>query len=361
MIHKKYAIILGTRPEIIKLYSLIKTFQNNREDFIIIHTNQHYSEDMDRIFFNELDIPSPAYNLHVGSGTHGRQTGLMLERIEKVLHKERPYCVFVQGDTNTVLAGSLVASKMQIKVAHVEAGLRSYDRQMPEEINRIMADHVSDFLFPPTVKQKKILLSENISKEKIHVVGNTIVDAVYLIKEIAQKKSTILNKLGLTRSNYILVTAHRQENVDYEDKLENIIKGLELVCKKFNMKVIYPIHPRAMKMLKSFKIRVNESIILIDPIGYLDMLNMLQNCRLLLTDSGGLQEESCILNIPCITLRENTERPETLSVKSNMLAGTDPKRILECAIAMDNNKKKWENPFGNGKTAEKIHSIISKA
>src|SRR4030067_1430449 len=148
MIHKKYAIILGTRPEIIKLYSLIKTFQNNREDFIIIHTNQHYSEDMDRIFFNELDIPSPAYNLHVGSGTHGRQTGLMLERIEKVLHKERPYCVFVQGDTNTVLAGSLVASKMQIKVAHVEAGLRSYDRQMPEENKRNKGEHVSDFLFP---------------------------------------------------------------------------------------------------------------------------------------------------------------------------------------------------------------------
>ena len=220
----KIAIIIGTRPEIIKMSSIISECQKKHLNFFILHTNQHYSENLDKIFFKELELPQPKYNLGVGSGTHGEETGKMLIRIEKVLQKEELNVVLVEGDTNTVLAGALAATKLHIKVGHVEAGLRSYFREMPEEINRILTDHCSDFLFAPTNKAKDILISEGILQNKIFITGNTIVDAVYQNLKIAKRKSKILAKLNLKRREYFLVTAHRPENVDKEERLKGIFE-----------------------------------------------------------------------------------------------------------------------------------------
>jgi UDP-N-acetylglucosamine 2-epimerase (non-hydrolysing) len=217
---KKIAFILGTRPEVVKLYPLIADCVSRAQDFFILHTNQHYDENMDAVFFRDLGIPLPKYNLGVGSGSHGAQIGKMLVGIEEVLQKEMPDVVVVQGDTNTVLAGALVASRCNIKVAHVEAGLRSYDRTMPEEVNRILTDSISDFLFCPTEKQKEILLAENIPDNKIFVTGNTIVDAINRSIKIAESKSTILNELGIEKDKYFLLTCHRPDNTDNKDNFE---------------------------------------------------------------------------------------------------------------------------------------------
>ena len=214
------SIILGTRPEIIKMASIIKELEKRNEDFFVIHTGQHYSYEMDRIFFEELELPQPEYNLDVGSGTHGAQTGKMLAGIEATLQKERPDMVLVEGDTNTVMAGALAAAKLGIKVVHVEAGLRSFDRSMPEEINRVITDHISDLLFPPTQKGKENLKKEGIAENKIFVTGNTIVDAVYQNLEISKKKKNTLKDIGLNKKDYILVTIHRQENVDNKDRFK---------------------------------------------------------------------------------------------------------------------------------------------
>jgi len=356
----KICIILGTRPEIIKMSPIIRECQKRKINYFILHTNQHYSENLDKIFFEELELPKPKCNLKVGSGTHAEETGKMLIDIEKVLMREKPDIVLVEGDTNTVLAGALAAVKLHIKVGHVEAGLRSYFREMPEEINRILADHCSDFLFAPTKKAKDILFSEGIPKTKIFVTGNTIVDAIYQNLKLAKKKSRILDKMKLKKENYFLVTAHRQENVDKKERLKGILEGIGLIYKKFNLPIIYPIHPRSKKMIKNFNLKIPQGVKLIEPIGYLDFLQLEANARLVLTDSGGVQEESCILKVPCVTLRDNTERPETLEVGSNILAGAIPKKILRCVSKMLNRKRNWRNPFGNGRAGEKIINIIKK-
>ncbi|MCD6232863.1 UDP-N-acetylglucosamine 2-epimerase (non-hydrolyzing) [bacterium] len=353
-------IILGTRPEIIKMSSIIRECQKRKIDYFILHTNQHYSENLDRIFFKELELPKPKYNLNVGSGTHAEETGKMLIGIEKVLIKEKPDIVLVQGDTNTVLAGALAAVKLGMKVGHIEAGLRSYFREMPEEINRILTDHCSDFLFTSTKKAKDILLSEGIPKKRVFVTGNTIVDAVYQNLKLAKKKSKILDKLKLKKENYFLVTVHRQENVDKKERLEEILESLGLIYAKFNLPVIYPIHPRTRKMIARFDLSIPKGVRLIEPIGFLDFLQLQANTKLVLTDSGGVQEESCILKIPCVTLRNNTERPETLEVGSNILAGATPKKVLRCVSRMLNKKRNWKNPFGDGKAGEEIINIIQK-
>ncbi|RLG11125.1 UDP-N-acetylglucosamine 2-epimerase (non-hydrolyzing) [Candidatus Pacearchaeota archaeon] len=356
----KIFIILGTRPEIIKMSPVIRECIKKKLDFSILHTNQHYSENLDKVFFKELNLPEPKYNLNVGSGTHAEQTAKILVGVEKILLKEKPDIVLVEGDTNTVLASALAAAKLHIRVGHIEAGLRSYYREMPEEINRILTDHCSDLLFAPTKKAKDILLNEGIFNKNIFVTGNTVVDAVFENLKLAKKKSKILEKLNLSKRGYFLMTAHRAENVDNKDRLRGILKGAEMVSKKFSLPVIYPIHPRARKMLENFKIVIPKSINLIEPLGYLDFLKIENNAKLILTDSGGMQEESCIMKIPCVTLRDNTERPETIEVGSNLLSGTDPLRILECALKMLNKRKKWKNPFGSGKAAEKIIKIIQK-
>jgi UDP-N-acetylglucosamine 2-epimerase (non-hydrolysing) len=356
----KISIILGTRPEIIKFSPIIRGCVRLGLDFFILHTGQHYSYNMDKVFFEQLNLPNAKYNLDLGSGSHGKQTGKMLVGIEEILLKESPEVVLVQGDTNTVLAGALAAVKLGIKVGHVEAGLRSYDRKMPEEINRVLADHASDFLFAPTPKSREILLHEGIDEDKIFMVGNTVVDALHQNLEIAQSKSQIFDILGVESGQYMLSTAHRQENVDDKKKFSGLICGLQNVHSEFNLPLIYPIHPRAKKQLDQFRI-YSTGITFVEPLDYLAFLQLESKARLVLTDSGGVQEEACILGVPCVTLRNNTERPETVEVGSNILAGTDPETILEAAKMSLYHKKNWTNPFGEGKTSEKIIQILERS
>ncbi len=357
----KIAIILGTRPEIIKMSPIIRICsKSSKVTYFILHTGQHYSYNLDEIFFQELELPKPSYNLRIGSGTHAEQVGRMMINIEKILINEQPDIVLVEGDTNTVLAGALSSCKLHIKVGHVEAGLRSHDRKMPEEINRILTDHCSDLLFVPTKEAKKNLLKEGIEKKKIFLTGNTIVDAVYQNLKIANKKMNILKKMNLKKNGYFLATAHREENVDFKERLSGILKGLELVYKKYNLPVIFPIHPRTKQNIEKFNLNLPRGVNFIEPVSFLEFLQLEANAKLVLTDSGGVQEETCVLKRPCVTLRENTERPETLKVGSNILAGTDPKRIARSVDLMINKKTDWKNPFGKGDAARKILQIIEK-
>jgi UDP-N-acetylglucosamine 2-epimerase (non-hydrolysing) len=347
----KIAIILGTRPEIIKMSPIIRECEKQSIDYYILHTGQHYSYDMDKIFFDQLKLPHAKYNLDIGSGKHGEQTAKMLSGIEEILIKDRPDVVLIQGDTNTVLAGTLAASKLQIKIGHVEAGLRSFDRTMPEETNRIIADHTSDYLFASTETSKKYLLKEGIPKEKIFVTGNTVVDAAYQNLEISKQETDILNKLGLEKNKYIVATVHRAENVDSKERLGGILMGFSQIYREFVIPIVFPIHPRTAKMIGEFGLKLPEGTRLIKPLGYLEFLQLESSARLILTDSGGVQEESCIFRIPCVTLRDNTERPETVEVGANLVAGSGEK-IIECAKKMMESNPVWENPYGNGNAAE---------
>ena len=355
----KIAIIVGTRPEIIKMSPVIRECERRKQDYFILHTGQHYSYNMDRVFFEQLEIPEAKYNLDVGSGTHAEQTGRILIGIEQVLTKKQPDIVLVEGGTNTVLAGALAATKLHIKVGHVEAGLRSYDRSMPEEINRILTDHISDFLFAPTEQSKQTLLREGIEETKVFVTGNTIVDAVYQNLELANKKANVLEQLGLKEKEYFLVTVHRQENVDNKERFQGILSGLQQLAKEYEMPVVYPIHPRSRKKMVGFGLSPGN-ISLIDPQDLFGFLQLEQHARLVLTDSGGVQEETCILGNPCVTLRDNTERPETLDVGSNVLAGTIPKDIVTSVSIMIDKKIDGVSPFGDGTSGKKIIKILEE-
>ena len=355
----KISIILGTRPEIIKMSPVIHACEQSGLNFFVLHTGQHYSYNMDQVFFEQLNLPETKYNLDVGSGTHAEQTGNMMIKIERVLQQENPDVVLVQGDTNTVLAGALAAVKLGIKVGHVEAGLRSYDQGMPEEINRVLADHASDYLFAPTEKSCLLLLQEGISNEKVFITGNTVVDAVFQNLELSKNKTDALSKLGLCAGAYFLVTVHRQENVDDCKRFSDIVDGLHAIRNELDVEIIYPIHPRARKHFESFGLTL-DGITLVEPLDYLSFLQLESNAKLVLTDSGGVQEESCILGVPCVTLRDNTERPETLEVGSNILAGTSPDKILDCAKTMGNRPRSWINPFGDGNAAKAIVGELCK-
>jgi UDP-N-acetylglucosamine 2-epimerase (non-hydrolysing) len=352
-------IVIGTRPEIIKMSPVIRECSNQGLDYSVVHTGQHYSYEMDRIFFEQLDLSLPEYNLDVGSGTHGAQTAAILAGIENILQQHPPGIVLVQGDTNTVCAGALAAVKLHIPVGHVEAGLRSYDRSMPEEINRIIADHVSDQLFAPTEISRQNLLREGIEAEKITVTGNTVVDAVQQNIRIAQHKVHPLEDFCLEPRQYFLVTAHRVENVDDPVRLAEILTGLKKLSEHFELPVIFPMHPRTQKMVREFALST-EGIRVIDPVGYLEFLLLESMAALILTDSGGVQEESCILSVPCVTLRENTERPETIDVGSNMLAGTNAEKILAAAERMIDIPRTWSNPFGDGDASHRIIEVCKK-
>jgi UDP-N-acetylglucosamine 2-epimerase (non-hydrolysing) len=357
----KVCIILGTRPEIIKMSPIVRVLEKRDLEFFVLHTGQHYSFIMDQVFFEQLKIPQPKYNLKVGSGTHAEETGNMLIGIERVLLEEKPDVVLVEGDTNTVLAGALASVKISIPVGHVEAGLRSYDRNMPEEINRVVADHVSHLLFAPTEKAKENLLQEGIEDEKVFVTGNTIVDAVYQNLELAESNlgKSVLESLGIADGDYFLATVHRQENVDNPRRLIGIIEGLNLVQEHFGLPIIYPIHPRSRKRMKEYGLDCG-GIVLVEPLDYLSFLVLERRAKLIFTDSGGVQEEACILKVPCVTLRDNTERPETLEVGANMLAGAEPQRILEKAKIMIENGRSWSNPFGDGRAGERIVNILEE-
>lgn len=353
------AIILGTRPEIIKFSPIIRYCISFKIPYFIIHTGQHYNYEMDRLFFKELEIPDPEYNLNVGSGSHGFQTGTILMRTEDILIKEKPSVILVQGDTNTVMAGALAAAKLNIKIGHVEAGLRSYDRRMPEEINRVITDHISDYLYVPTENSASNLIEEGIDKAKLFITGNTIVDAVFQNLKIAKEKEDTLTKYGLQQGQYIVTTIHRAENVDDPAKLFSIFSGLKEIAQRYSLKILFPVHPRTRKMINIHQIEVDK-ITLIEPVGYFDFLQLEANAKAILTDSGGVQEEACILHVPCVTLRENTERPETLEVGANILAGTDPTNIVSSFEQLLKNSQDWKNPYGDGRSGERIIKLLTR-
>jgi len=361
-LQNKVGLFVGTRPGIIKFSPLMRELQQRGRDFFIIHTGQHYSYDMDSIFFDELELPEPKYKfLDVAkSRTHGGQTAKMLLHSEQALLTEKPKIVLVCGDANTNLAGALAARKLHIMVGHVESGLRSNDWRMPEEHNRVMIDHISELLFAPTEETKKHLIEDNV-KGEIFVTGNTIVDAVTQNLALAKKKSDVLNRLGLGAKKYLLLTLHREENVDFTEHLRKILEGINRVSENFDYEIIFPSHPRTTKNLKYFKLDSLVSRIkklrVIEPLGYLDFLMLLGNTDLVLTDSGGIQEESCILKVPCVTLRQNTERPETIEAGSNHVAGIEPADILQGAKIMLNKSTNWNNPFG-ANPSQKIIDIV---
>jgi len=352
----KLVIVLGTRPEIIKMSPIIQDCIAQNHNYTILHTGQHYSWNMDTIFFEQLGLPEPDYNLEVGSGSHGVQTGRMLQGIETVLTIERPDVVLVEGDTNTVLAGALAAAKMNIQVGHVEAGLRSNDQTMPEEINRVLTDHCSDLLFAPTVTSENNLLNEGISKEKIFVTGNTIVDVLYRNKDVIDD-TTIISNMGFRPKEYFLVTVHRQENVDNKCRFLSILNGLRELYSNYKLPILYPIHPRSKKMLKAI-MGDNNFLNIIEPVDYFSFIQLEKHAKCILTDSGGVQEEACILRVPCITLRDNTERPETIDVGANVLAGVSPTVMLNCVKNMLSGNNIWDNPYGEGVASKNILRIL---
>ncbi|AZQ82876.1 UDP-N-acetylglucosamine 2-epimerase (non-hydrolyzing) [Colwellia sp. Arc7-635] len=357
----KIGIIVGTRPEIIKMAPVIRECEKRNIPFFIIHSNQHYSKEMDSIFFDELHLPAPHYNLGVGSGLHSNQTGNILIKMEPILLAEQPDVVLVQGDTNTVLAGALAASKLNIKVGHIEAGLRSYDRTMPEETNRIMTDHISEYLFAVGPNQENILKSEGIDKDKIHTVGNTVSDSLYQHLEISAQTSKILTELKLTKGEYFLVTAHRASNVDISSNLLELLHLFDEMHKNYTGTIVWPIHPRTQSKLKEFKIELPSYLQLIPPVGYLDFIQLQKHAKLILTDSGGIQEEACLLGVPSLTLRENTERPEAVEVGASELVGRDAVKAVKAAKQwLSRDDYSWANPFGDGHVAEYIIDVIVK-
>ncbi|WP_227134355.1 non-hydrolyzing UDP-N-acetylglucosamine 2-epimerase [Halorubellus salinus] len=346
--------VLGTRPEIIKLSPVIRECQRRDVPFSLIHTGQHYSDELDSVFFEQLELPTPEYNLCVGSSTHGEQTGKMIAEIEAVLEEERPEVVLVQGDTNSVLAGTIAATKMDgIEVGHVEAGLRSFDRNMPEEVNRRLADHAADYLFPPTKTSENQLIAEGLPEEWITVTGNTIVDAVTQNVEIAHERSDVLSELGL-EERFGLLTAHRAENVDDCERFLSLLDAVSKTAKQQGLAVVYPIHPRAEKQISEFGIDVPEEIQLVEPQDFLDFLVLEDEAEIVFTDSGGVQEETCILQTPCVTLRDNTERPETVEVGANQIVGIEPSDVATGVREMLKIEPEWENPFGDGTAAQRI-------
>jgi len=351
------AVVVGTRPGIIKMCPIIRELSRRGDDHLVIHTGQHYSHEMDRALFLDLDLPYPTYHLESPRHCrlHGEQTAEMLKGVEQVLLEARPKLVLVCGDANTNLAAGLAARKLRITVGHVEAGLRSYDWSMPEEHNRVILDHLSELLFAPTLRAARSLLDDGV-RGRIYVTGNTIVDAVRQNLEIARKKSQILKQLALEPQGYVLCTVHREENVDVEERLESLVRGLEIASRELGALVVFPVHPRTRQRLEGMKrpLEGSEVLRLIDPLGYLDFLAVLADARLVLTDSGGIQEESCVLQVPCVTLRDNTERPETLDVGANLLAGVRPQRIIEAARTMLARSRNWDNPFGDGTAARQI-------
>ena len=351
----KISIVLGCRPEIIKMAPIIRECEKRGTDYFIVHTGQHYDYNMDKVFFEDLKLPNPKYNLDIGSGFYGEQLNKMIIKLKEVFNKEKPDVVLVLGDTSTTLAGALVAHKLGIKLGHVESGLRSYEI-MFEEVHRVINGILADYLFAPTERAKNNLLKEGINENKIFVTGNTIVDATYQNIELTDNK--ILEKLGIKPNEYITITAHRPEHVDKKDELSDILKALDIISKEHN--IIFPMHPRTKKNIEKFNLKIPEKVKVIEPIGYLDFLSLMNNSKLILTDSGGVQEESCIIKKPCVTLRNATERPETIEVGSNMIAGTNPDKIIECVNTMLNKERDWENPFGDGRSAEKILNILEK-
>jgi UDP-GlcNAc3NAcA epimerase len=352
----KIVSVVGARPQFIKCAPVSREIRKEHQG-IIIHTGQHYDPEMSDIFFQELKIPKPDYNLGVGSGTHGKQTGEILSKVEEVLLKESPDIVLVYGDTNSTLAGALAAAKLHIPVAHVEAGLRSFDRTMPEEINRIVTDHISDLLFCPTQTAVDNLAHEGIIKGSF-LTGDVMVDALKYNLGIAGQGSRILEKLHLKKSEYLVLTVHRPANTDNKTNMKNILEAIGRV----HDKVIFPIHPRTRNFLVEHNLwdKMPGNVIITEPLGYFDMLHLMHHADKILTDSGGIQKEAYILGVPCITLRENTEWVETLEGGWNVLVGATKSRITAAVEQSRLTLPVQQYSFGDGHSAEKIvKSIVS--
>jgi len=356
----KLAIVLGTRPEIVKLSPIIRACEKHGINYFLVHTGQHYSPNMDAVFFEDLKLPAPQYNLNIGHLPFRKRVGECVARLEAIFSEEWPDVVLVQGDTFSVLMGALAAKKLDRPVAHLEAGLRSHDLSMPEENYRIIVDHLSEFLYPPTKQAEETIIEEGMGEKQSAVFGNTGIDALTQNLSLSEEKSTLLKELNLVSKKYFLVTAHRQENVDVPERLKGIFEGLKVLSETHSEEIVFALHPRTKARLKEFDIHVPSSIRFIDPPGYLDFISLLKNARIVITDSGGIQEESSVLKVPCVTLRDNTERPETVLAGCNVLAGCDPKVIVSSTQLMLTKKIRWKLLYGDGSAAEQIVLDLSK-
>jgi UDP-N-acetylglucosamine 2-epimerase (non-hydrolysing) len=350
--------VLGTRPEIIKLYPVIARYLELGLGFSIIHTNQHYSPELDRVFFEQLHLPAPQINLNAGTGSSAEQLARMLPALRDNLTRIGPDTVYVQGDTNSVLAGALAAAASGIPVAHVESGLRSHDRRMPEEYNRVMADNLSSLLLAPTEGARQILLSEGFGTEKICVTGNTVVDTLLAISCVDHDNDWPGERWKLARKHYFLVTLHRAENVDNPAVLVPLLDAVDRAAAEAGMPALFPIHPRTRARIGKFGITTGGNLHLVDPVGYLEFVRLERHAALVITDSGGVQEEACVLGVPCVTARLTTERPETVDVGANEVAGTDPVALMNGVRKMLGRNGGWENPFGDGRAGERIVEIV---
>lgn len=349
--------VVGARPQFVKAGMVSKALRSRPEiEESIVHTGQHYDRNMSQVFFAELDIPAPAYELGIGSGTHGSQTGRMLEEIEKVLLQEKPDWVVVYGDTNSTLAGALAAAKLNIPVAHVEAGLRSFNRKMPEETNRVLTDHVSDLLFAPTSSALANLAREGIDHSGALLVGDVMYDAALYYGDRAGRQSRVLEQLKIRSGQYILATVHRAENTNSEDRLRTILTSLRRVS--HDIPVVFPIHPRTQKAMVEAEgcIALANGIQFTEPVSYLDMAMLEKNARVVVTDSGGIQKEAFFFRVPCITLRGETEWQELIDLGWNRLAPPTDPASLESALelALAKTPTSTSNPYGDGHSAERI-------
>ena len=376
----KILIVVGARPNFMKAAPIIAaTHEHNRSasglvarhpwarepiHALLVHTGQHYDAMMSDAFFRDLEIPEPNVYLGVGSGTHAAQTAAIMQAFEPVIVKERPDWVIVVGDVNSTIACALVCAKLGVKVAHVEAGLRSRDRTMPEEINRVLTDQIADLLLTPSLDANENLRAEGIPKERIRFVGNIMIDSL-LVNLDRAKRSTVRADLDLEHRNYAVLTLHRPSNVDEKISLGRILSALEEIARR--VPIVFPAHPRTRKMIDELglaeRIKRIEGLLVVDPVGYLDFLQLLSNSCLVLTDSGGIQEETTVLGIPCVTLRENTERPITVEIGTNTIAGTDRAKIVDAAIrALDNPPNRSSlriPPLWDGRTADRILDALA--
>ena len=357
--------VVGARPNFMKIAPIVEAMHARHDmESILVHTGQHYDHVMSDLFFNQLGLPKPDIYLGVGSGSHGEQTGKIMIEFEQVLKDVKPDLVLVVGDVNSTIACGLVAVKMSIQLAHVEAGLRSFDRTMPEEINRVLTDQISDYLFITERSAFENLRNEGIAEDKIHFVGNVMIDTLLRHRKRAAD-SPVLNHLGLEPRKFILVTLHRPANVDDPEILEKLLQVLGTLSR--DMPVVFPVHPRTRKQVQQFgfenMLRQFPNVRLIEPLGYLDFLNCMDNARFVLTDSGGIQEETTVLGVPCITARENTERPVTVTQGTNVVVGRNPERILqEARKILEGNWKTGQIPeLWDGKAAERIVQILAAA
>lgn len=357
----KVLTVVGARPQFVKAAIVSRAVGERLEiDECIVHTGQHYDERMSQVFFDDLGIPAPEYNLRVGSGSHGRQTGQMLERIEAVLLKETPNAVLVYGDTNSTLAGALAAAKLHIPIVHVEAGLRSFNRRMPEEINRVLTDHVSKLLLCPTEQSVENLRREGIVKG-VHLVGDVMYDSALFFVQAAESRIDPVADLGIVPKNYILMTCHRAENTDDPKRLAQIISAANTLAER--LPIVFPVHPRTRRLLESLRLEVHENLRMLEPVSYFETLMLERHAALLLTDSGGMQKEAFIFGTPCVTMRGETEWRETVEVGANLLADADAAAIVSAArkqLIREELIPPAAPFYGEGQAADRVAQILSE-